>query len=713
MSGMSGVLNDLYIRFMVWLGAEPPPGYEYLLGAEPSPKKYTLQKGDTLFSVARKFNVHYERIAKANGMEKPEALPPGQTLLIPPANWDPASGPLQQLQTPAPTAPPPTPEPLPPIETAPLEPFAPPQEPEQHPAVAEAVPGAKVERVAPPPEEIAEVVTPVQEQVVETAPEVKIESVTPPPGEIAEVAAPVEEQAIEAGPVAETWTGEEVAPVVPTAEQRPPLPEQDLIFRYEAQQGDTLSAIARRYGVTADQLIEANAIADERIFAGQKLIIPGYSPTKPQPAPVIEPQPLPPLTPPIDQYFMYTVTRGDTLHSIANRYGVTVQQIIELNQIENPDMIRVGQQLMIPSVAAPPEPGLEAAVRPPFTPPAFAMVDPTFPPYGPADAVRAFYVSYFALGHPDTRQRVFQLLESTELNAAVIDVKSDDGLISYPTQVPLAHDIGAARPMAKDFDLLLAQLKAQGIYTIARIVTFKDSLLAKRHPEYAVKLSNAIEVLPDQEHLSWNDPFLEPIWDYNTQIALEAAQLGFDEILFSHVRFPSPSQVGSLQFSQEATREMRVAAITSFLSLARGQLGPYSVKVAADTFGYTCWRKDDSLIGQDIERMGQYLDVLCPMLYPSTFGSGIPGYKMAVAYPYEVVYESAQRAVGRVTLLGCAVRPWLQDFPDYRFDKRVYGREEIQAQIKGCFDAGCAGFMVWDHRVKYTEGAYAPVSVHA
>jgi hypothetical protein len=96
------------------------------------------------------------------------------------------------------------------------------------------------------------------------------------------------------------------------------------------------------------------------------------------------------------------------------------------------------------------------------------------------------------------------------------------------------------------------------------------------------------------------------------------------------------------------------------------------------------------------------------MLYPSTFGNGIPGYKFAIAHPYEIVYHSAARAVNRLKPLGCAVRPWIQDFPDYRFDKRTYGRAEIQAQIKGCFDAGSSGFMVWDPRVRYTEDAYAP-----
>lgn len=696
MGGITGTLYDLYIRFMVWLGAEPPPGYEYLIGAEVSPREYTLQKGDTLFSVARKFNVHYERIAKANGVEQPETLQPGQTLIIPPANWDPASGPLTRLQ-PAPEAPAPAPEivePEAPAE-APAAPVLPPviSPPPVSPPAVPAAPVSPVADtrptlvVAPPREELpppAEAVAPVEEQVVEERP-----AVAPPPVEA--VVAP---------------------PVVAVTEPRPAAPEQDLVFRYEVQHGDTLSSIARRYDVTVDQLIEVNSLTDERLFAGQKLVIPGYSPTRPQPAPVVEPQPLPPVTLPPDQYFTYTITRGDTLHGIANRYGVTVEQIIEANQIEQPDMIRVGQQLIIPRVTTPTTPVLEAPVKPSFAPPTFAVVDPTFPPYGPADAVRALYVSYFAVGHPDTRQRVFQLLDSTEFNAVVIDVKSDDGLMSYPTQISLAHEIGAARPLAKDFDLLIDQFKAQKIYTIARIVTFKDSLLTKNYPEYAIKVGNVAEALPDQEYLSWNDPFLQPVWDYNIQIAVEAAQLGFDEILFSHVRFPSPSQIGVLQFSQEATREARVAAVTGFLSSARGQLRPYGVKVAADTLGYTSWRKDDSLIGQDIERMGQYLDTLCPMLYPSTFGSGIPGYKMAVAYPYEVVYESAHRAVSRVASLGCAVRPWVQDFPDYRFDKRVYGKEEIQAQIKGCFDAGSVGFMVWDNRVRYTDGAYAPVKVH-
>jgi hypothetical protein len=109
--------------------------------------------------------------------------------------------------------------------------------------------------------------------------------------------------------------------------------------------------------------------------------------------------------------------------------------------------------------------------------------------------------------------------------------------------------------------------------------------------------------------------------------------------------------------------------------------------------------------------MASYLDVICPMLYPTTFDKGIPGYKEAVAYPYEVVHNSAKIAVQRTATTTCQVRPWLQDFRDYRFDKRLFGQSEIQAQIKGGFDAGCSGYMIWNPGGKYTVDAYAPVTV--
>ncbi|MBN1991478.1 MAG: LysM peptidoglycan-binding domain-containing protein [Anaerolineae bacterium] len=726
MRNLIGTLKDLYIRFLVWLGAAPPPGYEYLLSAdEAGPREYTLKEGETIFSVARKFGVHYNLIAQANGLEDPETVQPGETLLIPPPEWDPASGPLV-----APSPEPPEPVPSPAVPPAPTEPPVSPDKeagPEAIDWLAEAeqtsVPFSAEEEPTLLPDEIdTSAGTPEWLLADEPLPQAEAVDDNTLTDDIsldrlqwlvaaeplkAETQPPVPETA-----PGETLASPEVAPSPVAAAGR------EMVFRYQVQRGDTLSSIAKRYSLTVKDLVEANGIADPNfIFPGQKLVIPGYMHPKPGSPPGTEaPQPPPPPV----EFFIYTVAQGDTLSAIAKRYGVTVRQLVEANQVQEPNLIRVGQRLVIPGViqpptAPPPEPppqvGTEPIAEPkPAQPESLPEpVDASFPPLGPGDAIRALYVSYFAIGHAELRQHVFSLLDTTEFNAVVIDAKSDYGWISYPTQIPLAHEIEAARPTARDFDQVLQQFKARGIYTIARIVTFKDSPLAKSRPDLAVKIKESGEIWQDRENLSWSDPFLKPVWDYNVQVAVEAAQKGFDEIQFDYVRFPTASQAGAPHFSQEVNKETRVAAVTGFLSAMRGQLEPFGVKVAADTFGYTCWRKDDTLIGQDIERMARYLDVLSPMLYPSTFGSGIPNYKLAIAHPYEVVYESAKRAVERVSQLGCTVRPWIQDFPDYRFDRRVYGRAEIQAQIKGCFDAGSTGFMVWDPRVKYTDGAYALV----
>jgi len=592
MSSIGHILKEWYIRFMVWLGAAPPPGYEYLHRSETTFQTYTVKPGDTLFSIARKFGVHYNVITAVNNLESPTDIQSGQTLTIPPADWE--------------------------AESA-SDTIAPPPEVEE---VSAAQPEAGLE--------------PVVETETETESPAGIEPVVEPPP--VETEAPAEEEQEETIPVepAADFGAEIPLPAEPPVDAGAP----EEAFRYTVQQGDTISAIARKYGLTLRDLIEANDIVNPKlIFPGQKLVIPGYLKS-------LEPE-------------------GPSLPTpVAN---------------------------------------IKTAVG----------VDPDFMPIGPPDSIRGLYMSYFAVGHQESRQRIMDFLETTELNTVVVDVKGDDGFIGYPTQLPLAHEVGAARPTVKDFEALMRMLRERQIYTIARIVTFKDTPLARRKPAYALKTSHAdgtTEIWRDNDQSGWVDPFLNPVWEYNIQIAVEAAQKGFNEILFDYVRFPTPSQVGIPYFSQEVSRETRVAAVTGFLSAARGQLMPFRSRVAANVFGYTCWRHDDTSIGQSIERIAQYVDVLCPMLYPSTFGSGIPGYKMAVAYPYEVVFESAKRAVDRLTQTGCVVRPWLQDFPDYRFDKRVYDRSEIQAQIKGCFDAGTQGFLMWNPHTRYTVGAYAPVS---
>jgi hypothetical protein len=314
-------------------------------------------------------------------------------------------------------------------------------------------------------------------------------------------------------------------------------------------------------------------------------------------------------------------------------------------------------------------------------------------------APKALYLSFYGIGNRTLRESALDLIEMTELNALVIDVKGDRGGISYMSAIRLASQIGAQDVITiKDIDGLLKSLRERGIYTIARIVVFKDEPLASARPDLAVKLPSGA-VWSDREGLSWTDPFKKEVWDYNIAVAVEAAQHGFDEIQYDYLRFPDAR---GLVFSMPNTEVNRVKAIAEFLQTARQKLIPYNVFLAADLFGYVCWNLDDTGIGQTLDNVSPHLDYLSPMLYPSGFQFGIPGYKDPVAHPYEIVYRSLVRARERRGLLSVRFRPWLQAFRDYAFDRRPYTGREIMQQIKAAEDFGSNGWMLWNPRNEYS-----------
>ncbi|MBI3626259.1 MAG: GTP-binding protein, partial [Candidatus Rokubacteria bacterium] len=324
-------------------------------------------------------------------------------------------------------------------------------------------------------------------------------------------------------------------------------------------------------------------------------------------------------------------------------------------------------------------------------------------------AIKAAYLTYFGVGDRGIRTRVFELLDQTELNGVVIDVKGDRGWIPYRTQVPLAREAGAQGPLIiKEFDQMLAELKAKGIYTIARIVVFKDNVLAHYRPDWAVIDTRTGQPWLDNEGLAWVDPFREEVWDYAIAIAQEAARKGFDEIQFDYVRFPTDGKLGLARYSRPNTRQTRLPAIAGFLARARKELGPAGVFLAADVFGYTAFNENDTDIGQRVEELAPYLDYLSPMVYPSGYHLGIPGYRNPVDHPYEVVFESVKHLKKRTATLPIRIRPWIQDFRDYAFDRRPFGVAEVQAQAKGARDAGAAGWMLWNPRNAYTTAALSP-----
>ncbi|SKA34048.1 hypothetical protein SAMN02745126_05463 [Enhydrobacter aerosaccus] len=318
---------------------------------------------------------------------------------------------------------------------------------------------------------------------------------------------------------------------------------------------------------------------------------------------------------------------------------------------------------------------------------------------------KALYLTVYGIGAPFLRDPALDVIARTGLNALVIDLKGDRGFIPYPSDLPLATKSGAQKLRTiPDLKALVADLKARGIYLIARIVVFKDDPLASVRPDWAVH-NAAGGVWKDREGLAWIDPFRREAWDYTLGVAEEAAAAGFDEIQFDYVRFPDA--VG-LVFSQPSNETSRVETITGFLREAKRRLAPYNVFLAIDIFGYVCWNRDDTGIGQRLEDLATVVDYISPMLYPSSFQFGIPGYRNPVANPYEIVHLSLLEANKRTAGAPARYRPWLQAFTDYAFGGQAFGAEEIAKQARAARDAGSVGWMLWNPRNVYSPNDIKP-----
>ena len=318
---------------------------------------------------------------------------------------------------------------------------------------------------------------------------------------------------------------------------------------------------------------------------------------------------------------------------------------------------------------------------------------------------KALYLSFYGIGDKHLRESALDLIKDTEVNALVIDLKGDRGNVSFKSATPLAAEVGAQKIITiKDINALISDLHAKGIYAIARIVVFKDDPLALAKPDLAIKTVGGA-IWKDREGLSWPNPFSKEVWDYNIDLAVEAARAGFDEIQFDYVRFPDTQ---GLAYAMPNTEENRVAAISGFLAEARKRLIPYNVFLAADIFGYVPWNTDDTHIGQKLENLAEVLDYMSFMLYPSGFQFGIPGYLNPVHHPREIVYLTLEKAKQRTGLSALRFRPWLQAFRDYAFDKTPFQKEQIRAQIDASDSFGSDGWMLWNPHNTYSSDGLRP-----
>lgn len=300
--------------------------------------------------------------------------------------------------------------------------------------------------------------------------------------------------------------------------------------------------------------------------------------------------------------------------------------------------------------------------------------------------------------------RFIDIANRTEINAVVIDIKEE--LVYFDSSVGLFNDAGVVNPVM-DLPALLKRFHDNGIYTIARLVVFKDSQVAESFPDLAVKDNVTGDLWRDMNGIAWVNPMDHTLWDANIDLAVEAANMGFDEIQYDYIRFPTDGDLSRVNYGLENSQENREAAIEKFLQRSYERLIPTGTRLSADIFGYTVMVEDDLGIGQNLDHLAQHLDFLSPMVYPSHWPNG----SMALDghpndFPYETIEISMGLAVNQLNGNRLKFRPWLQDFN--MPNMREYGDAEVRAQIDAVNDLGLSGWLIWDPNNWYHDGAFAP-----
>jgi hypothetical protein len=283
----------------------------------------------------------------------------------------------------------------------------------------------------------------------------------------------------------------------------------------------------------------------------------------------------------------------------------------------------------------------------------------------------------------------------------VIDIKDSTGKVGYDSKVPLVAQTGAHEKRIRDLDGILKQCREKKIYTIARIAVFQDPNLARARTDLAVG-SGGKGVWKDRKGLSWVDPASKEVWDYNIAIAKEAAAKGFDEVQFDYVRFPTDGKLKAMSYPVYKRDVPKHEIIRRFFEYVDQQMKPVDVLTSADIFGLTTMVDNDMNIGQRIEDVADYVDFVCPMIYPSHYPKMHLGLKNPADHPYRIIYDASLRGMKRLEGKRAKMRPWLQDFKL----GAVYDKKMIQDQIQAARDAGVSGFAMWNARNVYTESAY-------
>ncbi|MBO2942571.1 putative glycoside hydrolase [Paenibacillus sp. F411] len=325
-----------------------------------------------------------------------------------------------------------------------------------------------------------------------------------------------------------------------------------------------------------------------------------------------------------------------------------------------------------------------------------------------APVVKGIYVTAYSAGGSRMEELV-KLVDDTELNAMVIDIKDDEGYITYKTENAKLQEMGKPQPFIKDMGQLMERLDKHEIYPIARVVVFKDTILAKKNPELSFVKSDG-SVWQNGSGDMFVNPYRKEVWDYNVEIAKEAAKLGFKEIQFDYVRFPEGFEKRADSLKYTKSEQSRVDIVAEFVKYARKELEPLGIRVSVDIFGYAASVPAAEGIGQDFVKISKHVDVISPMVYPSHYTTGWFGSKTPDKAPYQTIKGSMEDTHEKLDPLGSykpIIRPWIQDFTASWLGSgnyAKYGKKEVEEQIRALKEMKVDEYLLWNASNRYTKG---------
>ncbi len=375
------------------------------------------------------------------------------------------------------------------------------------------------------------------------------------------------------------------------------------------------------------------------------------------------------------------------------------------------------------------------------------------------DIIKALYVTGYAAGSQSKMAHINDVVDSTEINAVVLDVKDYTGMVSYEPDVEDVKKYGAFERRIPKINKFIKSFHDRGVYLIARIAVFQDQKLVQARPELALQASSTGEVWRDYKKVAWLDTASREVWDYNIAIAQDALDRGFDEINFDYIRFASDGDLKDIRYPFFDESTLKHTTLKKFFEYVREKLstspnqGGPSARLSADLFGLVTETYDGMGIGQVLEDSFMPFDFVAPMTYPSHYASGYRGFTKPATHPYEVMKFAIDNGLSRLAdyrlqianknnasssssmaqsrleseinnLKLSRFRPWIQDF-DLGAD---YTAAMVRAQIQAIYDAGCSatvnasgtvatvrtkpcsdaidGFMVWNPSNVYTKEAF-------